>query len=453
MNDKAKPTITSRISALAIILFGNPDSVILETRAFNATLFLVFCAGIVAEIDNVLSQSTLTMHLITFSALLVSVGAYLASRKMKIWKSLVLPVYLLFLFILSYGWIIEGGLSGGIVFYFFLLTCAAIIVFQGIYKMVALLLVCTFVTILILIETTHPNVITLYASNSQRYISVSVSLIICLLTNGSMTYIVFREYLRERNAKNVLLESVLREKNATENALLAKQRLLSMISHDIANALMIIDGNASLMRREKIVEKEQIKNQINGIATGVMNIREIIESVRTLQAVEEGVATLQLKQVHLEQMVSSVKFLVADRLKQKDITFDIQLPDSGPITFLAEPRMFCNHVLSNLLSNAIKFSYPGSSIVIRAEVNNGISTVEVVDKGIGIPRGIMDRLFQTGEKTTRKGTNQESGTGLGLLVVKSFVELFGGTIEVLSRPEEEFRDDHGTTVTLRLKAA
>ncbi len=452
MNPKPASIFRARMSAIAALLFGDPQTVILEARAFNATLFLVFCASAVSEAENLFAGCIWVMHIVTVSAALLSLCAYYASRKIGIWKPLVLPVYLAFLCILSYGWMEQGGLSGGIVFYFFLLTCAAIIVFDGFYKMLALFLVCFFVAGLILVEISHPGAIVPYASASQRYLDVSISLIICLLTNGSMTYIVFREYVRERDAKNLLLERVVFEKNKAEKAVVAKQRLLSMVSHDIANALCIVTGNASLLQKPGTLDPEGLKNRVAGIATGANNIREIIDSVRTLQAVEEGVATLQLEQVRLEQMLANVRLLLSDRLQQKKISLDVQATGSEPCTVLVEPRMFCNHVLSNLLSNAIKFSYPGSSIVIRTEVGEGRSKVLVADSGIGIPAGLRDRLFQAGEKISRKGTNEEPGTGLGLLVVKSFVNLFGGTIELSSRSEEEFPHNHGTTVILSLKS-
>jgi signal transduction histidine kinase len=347
----------------------------------------------------------------------------------------------------------QGGLSGSIVFYFFLLTCAAIIVFRGFHKVFALLLVCFSVLGLILFEIRHPEAITPYASAGQRYFDVSISLIICLLINGIMTYIVFREYVRERTAKNFLLESVVREKERAQRAVVAKQQLLSMISHDIANAVFIIQGNSRMLMSAGGPDREEMNDHIAGIKTGAKNIQEIIESVRMLRAVEEGKTALNLEKVGFEKMLDSARLLVADKLKQKSISLFIQKPGAEQCTLLVEPHIFCNHILNNLLSNAIKFSHPGSSIIISAETRNGHSTVSVMDKGIGIPRFLFDRLFQPGEKTIRRGTADEPGTGLGLLVVKNFIELFGGTIELSSRSEDDFPDDHGTTVNLHLRSA
>jgi signal transduction histidine kinase len=80
-------------------------------------------------------------------------------------------------------------------------------------------------------------------------------------------------------------------------------------------------------------------------------------------------------------------------------------------------------------------------------------SIAVKDTGMGIPKAMMDDLFRFNAKTSRPGTLDETGTGLGLPVVKKFVELYGGRIEIASRAAEEDADDHGTTVTVFLKRA
>jgi signal transduction histidine kinase len=416
-------------------------------------MFLVFCACTVSVIDNIISDCSLNMQLMTISGVVVSAVAYLVSRKLGIWRPLVLPVYLIFLFFLCYGWIIQGGLSGSIVYYFFLFICASIIVFPGFYKVLAFLLVCSLVPALIFFEIRNPNAIVPYASAGQRYLDVSIALIVCLLTIGIMTYIVFHEFVRERTAKNFLLDSVIKEKERAERAVIDNQRLLSMISHDIANAVFIIQGNSQMLLSAHEPDRKKLSYRIDGITTGAKNIQEIIDSVRMLRAIDEGKETLQLQKVRLDKMLDDVRLLFTDRLERKSVSLVVQQPGVEQCTMLVEPRIFCNHVLSNLLSNAIKFSHPGSSIIISADTHNGRSTVSVIDKGIGIPRFLLDRLFQPGKKTSRKGTADEFGTGLGLLVVKNFVELFGGAIELSSRSEDDFPDDHGTTVSLHMKSA
>lgn len=123
------------------------------------------------------------------------------------------------------------------------------------------------------------------------------------------------------------------------------------------------------------------------------------------------------------------------------------------IEVLAEPMILSNHVLNNLISNAIKFSYNDSSIIIDVSDCGETVGIAVRDSGIGIPESMMPHLFDPLVKTTRPGLDDEPGTGFGLMAVRSFVELFGGSVEVQSIPETVSETDHGTVVTVCLRKA
>jgi signal transduction histidine kinase len=89
-------------------------------------------------------------------------------------------------------------------------------------------------------------------------------------------------------------------------------------------------------------------------------------------------------------------------------------------------------ILRNLVSNAIKFSHSGSKITINAEQDSENVIVSVSDNGVGIPHENLVKLFELSEMLTTKGTSNESGTGLGLLLCKEFVEKHQGNIWVES---------------------
>ncbi len=120
---------------------------------------------------------------------------------------------------------------------------------------------------------------------------------------------------------------------------------------------------------------------------------------------------------------------------------------------LADAKILANHVFNNLISNAIKFSYPDSSIVVTVHRQGDRITIQVTDRGIGMPPELVASLFDLDAKTTRPGTDGEPGTGFGMRTVKSFMDLFGGQIEISSTPESLRPNDHGTTVGIRLRSA
>jgi signal transduction histidine kinase len=97
------------------------------------------------------------------------------------------------------------------------------------------------------------------------------------------------------------------------------------------------------------------------------------------------------------------------------------------ILVYADKDMICT-VLRNLITNAIKFSYPGGKINISTDEKQGLLTVSISDNGVGIPKENIDKLFRIDENYSTPGTMGESGTGLGLILCKEFIEKHGGKI-------------------------
>jgi signal transduction histidine kinase len=183
------------------------------------------------------------------------------------------------------------------------------------------------------------------------------------------------------------------------------------------------------------------------------NIAEIIVSVRMLEAVDQGLMQFSPRPVDLQLVFGNAEVLFAERLAKRRIHIEFpELTDENRFV-MADPRILANHVFNNLISNAIKFSYPDSSIVVTIDQQAGHTTVRVADHGIGMPPDLVASLFDLDGKTMRPGTDGEPGTGFGLRTVKSFMDLFGGQIEVSSTAEGLRPDEHGTTVGIRLKTA
>jgi K+-sensing histidine kinase KdpD len=110
----------------------------------------------------------------------------------------------------------------------------------------------------------------------------------------------------------------------------------------------------------------------------------------------------------------------------------------------AEENALCEHVFTNVLSNAVKFSFEGSKILVTVKDIGEFITVEFQDFGTGIQETRLER----GYLTSTQGTNGETGTGFGLMVMGYFLRKFGATIDIQSRAEGK---DRGTTVTINLK--
>lgn len=224
----------------------------------------------------------------------------------------------------------------------------------------------------------------------------------------------------------------------------AHRELLQVMSHDLQNPLGSIHGFSEILAQQP----ENLAEFLPYITRAAKGGLDVIELVRSLRSLDEK--NLSLQAVSLEEVAQDLPPLLDAKLKAKGIALQIQM--GSHLMVQAEKTSLVHSVLANLLTNAIKFSFRGRDITLGAEQEDGRVRLWVQDQGIGIPERIMRDLFDVSKKTSRPGTEEEGGTGFGMPLVKHFVELYGGTMEVESRDQRTYPDDHGTKVSLFLGA-
>jgi signal transduction histidine kinase len=430
-------------------LFGDPATIELEKRLFAGVMLVALVSGVAALIQTLLLGMAVRMVVPALVCTIVSLGGFWLARTMRQWRRLKAPFLVFVLVLLSASWITEAGTGGTIAFYFFLIVSYAAIFFDGLKKVLAVAAVLATVAALAIVEYRYPSLLLPYANAGERFADVVLTLLLCLFLLAFFVYRVYGEYQRERSAKDELLRLMTAERDRVERSMRQKQRLLSIVSHDIANALTVLRGEIEMARmpsRSTAIETEMLERM--DYACG--NIGEIIGSVRMMESVEQGLVKFEPKRTDLLAVFKTAEVLFAERLRQRDMRIVFPELRADNRLVMADPRILANHVFSNLVSNAIKFSHRGSTIVVDVEREADEAIIRVADRGIGMPPALLARLFDIDAKTTRPGTDGRPGTGFGLRTVKSFVDLFGGHISVESKAEEAFPEEHGTVVTLRL---
>jgi signal transduction histidine kinase len=220
--------------------------------------------------------------------------------------------------------------------------------------------------------------------------------------------------------------------------------LFRVLFHDLANSIGRINIGHTIAKREN-----QYAKGMKIAESAADSMFEITQNVRKMYAVSMGKADLELTLEPLNESIAYVTNIFAAELEKKKITFQWDIEKLEGLKVLVEPISFKNQVLANILSNCIKFSPVGSVIKIAAyPSNHHYYTVEIKDSGIGMPEAILDNLFDLNKKTSRPGTNGEYGTGFGMHIMKSFVEIYQGEVKVESK---ECVHDPGTTFKLLLK--
>jgi signal transduction histidine kinase len=221
------------------------------------------------------------------------------------------------------------------------------------------------------------------------------------------------------------------------------ETLLRVILHDLSTPLAIVEGSVKIIKPDDPKLTEVLKDKAIR-ASG--HIKEIIAQVRSYQAVEDGKYTQNKKYYNLKEILFEQKYLYDKRLEEKNV--ELEFVGADNLECLVDKNVITYQIFNNILTNAIKFSTKGSKIKVELSEDHSYSYFAVIDEGIGIPSHIMENLYSMFDKTSRKGTGGESGTGYGMPIVKKFVEIINGTIEVTSKNIDQYPDEHGTTVKI-----
>jgi len=235
-----------------------------------------------------------------------------------------------------------------------------------------------------------------------------------------------------------------------------KERLIHILCHDISNPLSCIMGWADMILHD--IEKgnrSKLEKGPQRILHSAQQASDIIDHVREMEILTaKEKKKLNLEPVSLKEVVGSALVIFENRLKEKNISFKCFPPlDELETEVIAEKTSFTANVFNNLFSNTIKFSYPGSiiTLLINEKGKNGYVRLVLKDEGIGIPRDLLENIFNPAAPASRAGTSGEKGNGFGMPLVKKYMDDYGGEIRIDSKPIEEFPQFHGTEIQLILK--
>lgn len=221
-------------------------------------------------------------------------------------------------------------------------------------------------------------------------------------------------------------EQLLKESNNT------KDKLFSIIGHDLKNPIHGIKGSASLLlnRCEK-KDCENVPKLAGNIRNSAYTALGILEDLLTWSKVQSGKLEKMPEQVNALEIIENTILSHKAAADRKNISINL---DIDPNLQLNADLQMLSTILRNLISNAIKFTHSGGIITIKGEEKNDAAAFSVQDTGIGMKPDMIRRLFRVGEDVSRTGTDHEEGTGLGLILCKEFVEKHNGKIWVESQP-------------------
>ena len=219
-----------------------------------------------------------------------------------------------------------------------------------------------------------------------------------------------------------------------EKASKAKTDFLSNMSHDIRTPMNAIIGITTLMKNE-LHQPEKLAEHLGKLETSGQLLLGIINNILDMSRIESGKTTLNVEKMNLPQQISQLDNIIRQQAGQRSQTFTVST-NLQHENVLADPNRL-NQVLMNILSNAVKYTPTGGHIRFEVEElprNEHYARYRFVvqDDGIGMSADYQKTLFDPFTREERSGTNKVQGTGLGMAITKSIVDLMGGTIHVES---------------------
>ena len=239
-----------------------------------------------------------------------------------------------------------------------------------------------------------------------------------------------RELIKEK----LILEKILNELNEKNNELqllnASKDKFFSIIGHDLKAPFNSIIGLSDLLL-EQIKEKNYDEMEYYGelIIKSSNKAMDLLQNLMEWSRSQTGRIVYNPELFDIVDSIHQMNFLFGQIAEQKSIKIISNLPIK--LSILGDKEMI-NTILRNLISNAIKFTKSGGEIVVSLNAKQDQVIISVRDNGVGISKNSIEKLFKIDESYSTPGTNKETGTGLGLILCKEFIDKHNGSIWVES---------------------
>jgi signal transduction histidine kinase len=208
-----------------------------------------------------------------------------------------------------------------------------------------------------------------------------------------------------------------------------KNKFFSIISHDLKNPISVLVGFTELLlNNHKQYSDAERQKMYQTIFSTSEKTYKLLENLLSWARTQTNNIPVKSVKFDIKPVLDENIVLINAALKEIEV-----IKEYGSHMVLADYEMV-NTIVRNLLSNAIKFTPRAGKVFVKAEAENTKLNVSITDTGVGIPENRIDSLFQIGKTISTKGTEKETGTGLGLILCAEFIARNNGEISVESKP-------------------
>jgi len=232
-------------------LFGDSERISLENRIFNTVMFFISLTGIATVIYGVIIDDNIYQIFISSLCAIIPGFCYIYSIRNRNFRKLITPANIYFYVALTAAWFVTNGVHGSLPFFFFLLVTYGNIFIKNPFRFYVPFIIASII-IMLIIEYYYPFLFIKYDNRLQEFLDVGISLVLCLVINGSIIHFVFREYFRERFLKDEILKQTIKDKEIIDKAF-KEIRILRGFLPICANCKKIRDGEGSWKDLEEYI--------------------------------------------------------------------------------------------------------------------------------------------------------------------------------------------------------
>ncbi|MBC8757644.1 PAS domain-containing protein [Kordia sp. YSTF-M3] len=287
-----------------------------------------------------------------------------------------------------------------------------------------------------IVKTMQGDHLSLEMQYRKKYFSVNTTPLVDKNNNVASALFVYNDISQQKTIERDAQNALKKEQELNE----LKSRFISMASHEFRTPLSAIQTSAILIGKQNEPGKEEKRTKyVRQIKNNVKHLVVILNDFLSLSKLEEGKITAHRENFDLVSLAKTVVEEISTTTKTNQSIIFSSSEDT--LSFNLDPKLI-RHILMNLLSNAIKYSPENSTIHFNIEEEDLFVVIKISDEGIGIPKEEQKNLFERFFRA--KNAYNIEGTGLGLNIVKQYVELMDGSIDFTSE------ENNGTTFQIKL---
>lgn len=225
----------------------------------------------------------------------------------------------------------------------------------------------------------------------------------------------------------------------------AKDKLFSIVAHDMRNKLFGLTGSIEMMESFfNDISDDEKQQRIKTMSASAQQMYKLFENLFTWARMQTGSIKVVTEKLNVGNIASETIEFFKEDAQAKDIKLVSTVKDGCDVMYDKNMLAF---ILRNLVHNAIKYCDSGNTVTIGCDQETQYHHISVKDNGIGMKKEVCDAIFDIGSRSSKLGTRKEGGSGLGLMVAREFAELNNGTLTIQST------ENVGTEVILSLPAS